>query len=200
MKNQREDTCTYCGVDQDGLHFHPTSFDWKKIFMIVSGASLILALFFSWVLNIDEVAKLLYFVAIFFGGYFVLIGAIRGLTKQRFLNIDFLVIVAAIGAVYINQLAEAAAVIFFFSLAEAFERYGIERSRKALETLINKSPQTAILKDGKEIPVDKVTIGKIVIVRPGDLVPLDGIVVEGDRKSTRLNSSHIPLSRMPSSA
>lgn len=161
------------------MHIHPESLDWKKILTAVSGASLILALFFSWVLAIDEVAKLLYFVAILSGGYFVLIGAIRGLTKQRFLNIDFLVIVAAIGAVYINQLAEAAAVVFFFSLAEAFERFGVERSRKALETLIKKSPQTAILKSGKEVSVDKVKIGEIVLIRPGDLIPLDGIVALG---------------------
>ncbi len=180
MSNEnKQNICTYCNVNQVGLHIHPTRFDWKKIATIISGASLILALFFSWVLDVDEAAKLLYFVAIFSGGYFVFIGAIRGLTKQRFLNIDFLVIVAAIGAVYINQLPEAAAVVFFFSLAEAFERYGIERSHKALEALINKSPQTAILKDGKEVLVDKVTIGEIVIVRPGDLVPLDGVVVEG---------------------
>tara|TARA_B100000745_G_scaffold297227_1_gene243841 strand:+ start:3405 stop:5345 length:1941 start_codon:yes stop_codon:yes gene_type:complete len=179
MAHQKETTCQYCSIDGNSLHIHPESLDWKKILTAVSGASLILALFFSWVLAIDEVAKLLYFVAILSGGYFVLIGAIRGLTKQRFLNIDFLVIVAAIGAVYINQLAEAAAVVFFFSLAEAFERFGVERSRKALETLIKKSPQTAILKSGKEVSVDKVKIGEIVLIRPGDLIPLDGIVALG---------------------
>ena len=134
---------------------------------------------FNWIFNIDEAARLLYFVAIFSGGYFVFLGAIRGLTKQRFLNIDFLVIVAAIGAIYISQLAEAAAVIFFFSLAEAFERFGIERSKRALEDLVKKSPQTAILKNGKKVLVEKVHVGNIVLVRPGDLIPLDGKVIKG---------------------
>tara|TARA_B100000745_G_scaffold295539_1_gene239765 strand:+ start:3320 stop:5260 length:1941 start_codon:yes stop_codon:yes gene_type:complete len=180
MTSQKQSTCTYCNVDQDSLHIHPASFDWRKIMTAIAGSSLLIALFFSWALEMDAIARAFYYISVFSGGYFVFLGAIRGLTKQRFLNIDFLVIVAALGAVYINQLAEAAAVIFFFSLAEAFERYGIERSRKALETLINKSPQTAILKDGKEIPVDKVTIGEIIIVRPGDLIPLDGVVVEGN--------------------
>jgi Cd2+/Zn2+-exporting ATPase len=175
----KQNACTYCSVGQDGLHIHPTRFDWKKIATIISGASLLLALFFGWVLNTAEASRWLYLVAIFSGGYFVLLGAVRGLTKQRFLNIDFLVVVASIGAIYINQLAEAAAVVFFFSLAEAFERFGIERSRKALETLIKKSPQTAILKDGTEVPVDTVQVGVIVLIRPGDLIPLDGIVVEG---------------------
>lgn len=175
----QQNNCQYCSIGQNGLHFHPASFDWKKILTIVSGANLLLALFFSWILNIDEAAELLYFISIFSGGYFVFLGATRGLIKQKFLNIDFLVIVAAIGAIYISQLAEAAAVVFFFSLAEAFERFGIERSRKALETLIKKSPQTAILKDGRKVAVDKVKIEEIVIVRPGDLIPLDGVVIEG---------------------
>ncbi len=178
-----QNNCKYCSVDtntiQKNLHIHPTMFDWKKISTIFSGASLLLALFFSWVLNINEAAKLLYFIAIFSGGYFVVRGAIRGLTKQKFLNIDFLVTIAAIGAIYINQLAEAAAVIFFFSLAEAFERFGIEKSRKALEALIEKSPKTAILKNGKEVLVNKIKVNDIVIVRPGDLIPLDGTVAEG---------------------
>ena len=179
MMQQKQNTCQNCDSDKNNEANYSAGFDWKKIFTIISGVSLLLALFFSWALNLNEVANLFYFVAIFSGGYFVFIGAIRGLTKQRFLNIDFLVIVAAIGAVYINQLAEAAAVVFFFSLAEAFERFGVERSRKALETLIKKSPQTAILKDGREVSVDKVNIGDIVLIRPGDLIPLDGIVALG---------------------
>ncbi len=179
MKNQKKDDCKYCNISKNNLHIHTIKFDWKKTLTITSGVSLILALFFSWFLNIDEVAKFLYFIAIFSGGYFVLIGAIKGLTKQKFLNIDFLVIVASIGAIYINQLAEAAAVVFFFSLAEAFERFGIERSNKALEALVKKSPQTAILKNGKKVAVSQIKVGEIVLIRPGDLVPLDGIVVLG---------------------
>ena len=179
MIQNKQNSCQSCDSDKEDGISSSAGFDWKKIFTAISGVSLLLALFFSWVLKLNEAADLFYFLSIFSGAYFVLIGAIRGLTKQRFLNIDFLVIVAAIGAVYINQLAEAAAVIFFFSLAEAFERFGVERSRKALETLIKKSPQTAILKDGRELSVEKVSIGDIILIRPGDLIPLDGVVVEG---------------------
>ena len=182
MKKKQRD-CEYCSIDADSnkssLHIHPANFDWKKISTVFSGASLLLALFFSWVLNIKEGAEILYLISIFSGGYFVIHGAIRGLTKQRFLNIDFLVTVAAIGAIYIDQLAEAAAVVFFFSLAEAFERFGIKRSKEALEALVSKSPKTAILKNGKEIQVNEIKKGAVVITRPGDLIPLDGVVVEG---------------------
>ena len=122
--------------------------NWKKVLTGISGVILLLAFFFSWILHFSEVAKILYFISIFVGGYYVFLGAVRGVLKQKFLNIDFLVIIAALGAIYINQLAEAAAVIFFFSLAEMFEEFGIERSRKAVEALVKKSPQTAILKTG----------------------------------------------------
>lgn len=178
MKKE-QDKCEYCNVDNSALHIHPSGFDWKKITTAFSGISLLAALFFSLFLGLKESAYFLYLLSILSGGYFVLVGAIRGITKQKFLNIDFLVVIAAIGAIYINQIAEAAAVVFFFSLAEAFERYGISRSKKALEALIDKSPKIAILKDGSEVKVDDVKVDDIVVVRPGDMIPLDGIVVEG---------------------
>lgn len=140
---------------------------------------MLLALVLGWLGLPMFATKILYLISIFSGGYFVFWAAIRGLLKKRFLNIDFLVTIAAIGAIYINQLAEAAAVVFFFSLAEMFEEYGIERSRKALETLVKKSPQTAILADGRKAPVEEVKLKDIVIVRPGDLIPLDGAVIKG---------------------
>ena len=168
--------------------------NWKKVLTVVSGAALLLALFFSWVLDADEAANVLYFISIFSGGCYVAFGAFKGLVKQRFLNIDFLVVMAALGAVYINQLAEAAAVIFFFSLAEMFETYGIERSRKAVEILIEKSPQTAILKTGEKVSVEQVKIEDIVIVRPGDLIPLDGMIVKG---SSSVNEATITGESIP---
>ena len=77
------------------------------------------------------------------GSVFVVQSAITGLVKQRFLNISFLVVIASIGAIYIGEYAEAAAVVFFFALAELFESYGVERSRRAVAALIKKSPSSS---------------------------------------------------------
>ena len=153
--------------------------NWKKVLTIVSGVSIALAWISGWLSFPEFVSSIFYYISIVMGGYFVFIAAARGLLRQRFLNINFLVSIAALGAIYINQLAEAASVIFFFSLAEYFEEFGIERSRKALETLLDKSPQTATLKDGRTLPVEEVKIADTVIVRPGDIVPMDGTVVFG---------------------
>ena len=153
--------------------------DWKKLLTIISGMALLLAIALSRFSVPEIVGTTLYYVAIVSGGYFVFLAAIRGLWRQRFLNINFLVTVAAIGAIYVHQLAEAASVVFFFSLAEYFEEFGIERSRKALQTLLKKSPKTAQLKNGGKVSIEDVKVGDIVIVRSGDLIPMDGIVVSG---------------------
>lgn len=151
----------------------------KKVLTAISGISILLGWILGWLGAQESISQTLYLLAIFSGGYFVFTAALKGLLKQRFLNINFLVTIATIGAIYIDQLAEAAAVVFFFSLAEFFEEFGIERSRKAVEALVKKSPQTAILADGRKVPIEEVKIKDIVIVRPGDLIPLDGIVVKG---------------------
>ena len=153
--------------------------NWEKVLTGISGGALLIGLFFSWVMKDAASAEIFYYISILLGGYYVFSGAVKGILKQRFLNINFLVVVAAVGAVYIDQMAEAAAVVFFFSLAEAFEEFGIERSRKAVETLLKKSPQTAILESGEKVPVEKVKVGDVVIVRPGDLIPVDGKIVKG---------------------
>lgn len=151
---------------------------WKKFLTLVSGVAISLAFVLSFS-GLSKEAVLLYYISIISGGYFVLISAVQGLVRQKFLNINFLVVVAALGAIYINQIAEAAAVVFFFSLAEFFEEYGIEKSKKAVETLIKKAPKTAILKNGDIVPVESVRKGDIILVKPGDLIPLDGKVIKG---------------------
>jgi Cd2+/Zn2+-exporting ATPase len=137
----------------------------------------------------------LYALSILTGGIYVVKGAMRGLLKQRFLNIDFLVVIASLGAIYINQLPEAAAVIFFFSLSEALEEYGIARSRKALQALLHSAPQTTTLLDGKVIAVTEVTIGSQVAVRPGELIPLDGKVIKGNSAVNEATITGEPLPR-----
>ena len=92
---------------------------WKKFLTLVSGISILIAFALS-LSGFNREAILFYYVSLISGGYFVLISAIQGLVRQKFLNINFLVVVAALGAIYINQTAEAAAVVFFFSLAEFF--------------------------------------------------------------------------------
>jgi len=153
--------------------------DLKKIFTIISGLFTGAAFVLSFFAISPAILTALYFTGIATGGIYVVLGALKGLLKQRFLNIDFLVVIATIGAIFINQLPEAAAVVFFFSLSEALEDYGVGRSRKALEALLHKSPQTATLLDGSTKPIADVTVDTVVAVKPGEMIPLDGLITKG---------------------
>ncbi|OYW84753.1 hypothetical protein B7Z17_03555, partial [Candidatus Saccharibacteria bacterium 32-49-10] len=125
------------------------------------------------------IAKWLYFVSLIAGGAPVAASAVQSVLKRK-ISISLLVTVAAVGALYLGQIAEAAAVMFFFALAEAFEEFGEARSQKAVAALLESAPKIARLKDGTEVPVEQVREGQIVKIRPGDMVPLDGVVVEGE--------------------
>ena len=152
----------------------------KKNLTVLSGLMLGAA-FLGGLIDVNQnVITAFYLLSILAGGIFVLRSALTGLVEQRFLNINFLVAVAAIGAIYIGQYAEASAVVFFFMLAEFFEDFGVERSKRALEALVKKSPKIATLLNGRQIPVDEAKINDVVVVRPGDLIPLDAVVVKGE--------------------
>ncbi len=124
-------------------------------------------------------AEWFYLVSLGASGVPVAVSAIRNVLIRK-ISISLLVTIAAAGALYLGQVAEAAAVMFFFALAEAFEEFGEARSQKAVTALLECTPKIARLKDGTEVPVEKVSAGQIVKIRPGDMVPLDGVVVEGE--------------------
>ena len=162
--------------------------------MIISGIGTVVGFLLSYAGVSENITNILFLASIIVGGIFVVQGAFEGLTKKKFLNIEFLVVIASIGALYLGELGEASAVIFFFSLAEAFESYGIKRSRKALEELVKNNPKQANLKDGTVVEIDNIELNSIVIVKPGDLIPLDGTIVVG---TSAINEASITGESLP---
>lgn len=166
----------------------------RTIATTISGIGTVLGFLLSYAGVEENITNIIFLASIFVGGLFVLQGAFEGLTKKRFLNIEFLVVIASIGALYLGELGEASAVIFFFSLAEAFESFGIKRSQKALEELIENNPKEATLKDGTVLSIDSVPLESIVVIKPGDLVPLDGTIIFG---TSALNEASITGESLP---
>lgn len=158
-------------------HQEPKHGRMNKVLTVVAAVGFIGGLAFS-LLKLPG-AEALYLVSLAAGGIPVAISAVRKVLKRK-ISISLLVTIAALGALYLGQFAEAAAVMFFFALAEAFEEFGESRSQKAVAALLEKSPKIARMKDGREIPVEDVKKGEIFKVRPGDMVPLDGVVVDGE--------------------
>lgn len=110
----------------------------------------------------------------------VLINGVKSLFRLKFSDINLLMSVAILGSVYLQKTEEAMIIIILFALGEALEDFGVERSQDALKKLVDDSPKTAFLKNkGKRLPVNEIKIGDIIIVKPGDAIPLDGEIIEG---------------------
>ncbi len=127
--------------------------------------------------------SMLFFVAAYIsGGHEGFLEALKDL-RHRHLNIDFLMITAAIGAALIGEWAEGAMLLFLFTLAEALEDFAMDRTRSAVEALTKLRPNEAtVRRDNREVrvPVEEVRVGEVVIVRPGEEIPMDGKVLVGE--------------------
>ncbi len=116
-------------------------------------------------------------------GYEVIFEALENVRRKKTFGEEFLMSIASIGAFTIGEYPEAIAVMLFFQVGEMFEEYAEDRSKKSIESLMNLKPDTANVKEGENIVTkapEKVKIGDIILVKPGERVPLDGIVVSGE--------------------
>lgn len=128
------------------------------------------------------VSSIILVSAMIVSGYRMAINGIKGLLKGN-IGIDFLVTVAAVGATLIGQFQEAALVVFLKDVSIKLEVIASERARHAIEALMELRPEIANIKTDegeKTVPVDRVLPGEVFIVKPGDRIPLDGEVVEGE--------------------
>ncbi|MBY0325183.1 MAG: heavy metal translocating P-type ATPase [Reyranella sp.] len=124
----------------------------------------------------------LYLGAYAFGGFFTLREAIDNLRLKRF-EIDTLMLVAAAGAAALGAWAEGALLLFLFSLGHALEHYAMGRAKRAIEALAELAPRTALVRRGgdlREVPVEELAIGDVVVVKPDARLPADGFVVAGE--------------------
>lgn len=111
----------------------------------------------------------------------VITGGLQSLIRLKFSNINLLMTVATFGALFLGELEEATIIIVLFAISEALEEFGITKSQNALEELIEKTPKTALIKGMEsKTPIEKIALNDIVVVKPGDYIPLDGIVVKGE--------------------
>ena len=154
----------------------------EAVFVGLTLAGMVTGLTTGWLSGPSLLAWGGYGVAYVFGGWYGFRGAIETL-RHRAVDIDLLMIVAAVGALSIGAPFEGAMLLFLFSLSNTLQHYAIGRSRRAIESLVEMRPDEAqVLRDGEEVtvPVDEVAVGDVFVVRPGDKIPLDGIVESGE--------------------
>lgn len=130
-------------------------------------------------------------------GYGVVKSAVKNILRGEFFDEKFLMSVASLGAVCIGQLPEAVAIMLFYQIGERFEDYAVDKSEKSINALMEIRPDTAnVIRGGKEITVkaEEVQPGETIVVKPGDRIPVDGIITKG---SSFLDNSAITGESVP---
>lgn len=174
----------------------------ELIFAALSGAMLLL----GWVLSkftgvSPYFSWSLYVAAYFFGGFFTFRETLTNLRSLR-LEIDALMLVAAVGAAILGEWAEGALLLFLFSLGHALEHYAMGRAKKAIEELAKLTPQTALVRRGdgtEEIPVEQLRLGDVVIIKPNERISADGFVIKGESSVNQapITGESIPVDKRP---
>ncbi|MBP8257742.1 MAG: cadmium-translocating P-type ATPase, partial [Opitutaceae bacterium] len=175
---------------------------WALIMVAVSGITLAIAFFGAKFAGLPGTVALgLYLLSYLAGGIDVARSAFMQLLRGKF-DTDVLMLAAALGAAALGKWAEGAFLLFLFSLGHAGEHYALDRARNAVSELGKLMPATAhVRRDGRliEIPVEQVAIDEIVVVRPGDRVPVDGVVAEGTSSldQSAITGESVPVTREP---
>ncbi|GAA0277941.1 MULTISPECIES: heavy metal translocating P-type ATPase [Pseudomonas] len=173
----------------------------ELVFALICGALLGAGVLAGKLGLIDRLPLVLYVSAYVFGGWFTTKEAISNIRQKRF-EIDTLMLLAAAGAASIGAWAEGALLLFLFSLGHSLESYAMGRAKKAIEALSKLAPATAIVRSTngtKELPVELLVPGDIVIVRPNDRLPADGFVVVGSSSINQapVTGESVPVDKQP---
>lgn len=189
--------------DSDHRHSHGSGeFNLKEELLPVLGvvALLVLGIIFEKPLHdtpygIGEYA--VFIPAYLISGWTVLKSAGRNILRGQVFDENFLMTIATVGAIAIHQLPEAVAVMLFFRVGELFQEYSVGRSRRSIKALLEIRPDTANLKVNgrvKEVSPETVNVGDIILVKPGEKIPLDGEILEGNSQidTSALTGESVP--------
>jgi len=140
-----------------------------------------------------------YVGAYFTGGCFGVLAALQSL-RQWTIDVDLLMVLAALGAAFVNAPFEGAMLLFLFSLSNVLQAYAIDRTRKAIKSLMKLRPEKALVRrDGGTLllPVKELVIGDLLVVRPGESIALDSVIVEGSSTidQASLTGESVPVSK-----
>ena len=178
----------------------------KALIRIIVAAVLMIVLgLVSHFANINEyVLFALYMVPYLVVGYDVLWKAVKGIGRGQVFDENFLMAIATVGAIILQEYTEGVAVMLFYQIGELFQSIAVGKSRKNISDLMDIRPDYAnIEEDGKLVRVDPDTLepGSVIVVEPGERIPIDGVVVEGESSlnNSALTGESIPVDVGPDS-
>ncbi|PID95555.1 MAG: heavy metal translocating P-type ATPase [Bacteroidetes bacterium] len=166
-------------------------------FALFAGLLLLIGHSFTFFESLSGYSIVCYVLSFFFSSFFTVQGTLLKLQKGKF-EIDFLMVVAACGAAYLDKWAEGALLLFLFSLGHALEHYALGKAEKAISALGKLAPETALVKKGKEfvkISVKELRVGDTVLVKSYAKIAADAVVISG---RSSVNQASITGESMPS--
>lgn len=177
---------------------------WRDLTVMVpvsSGIAFVAGLILEWS-GQETAALLVFWVGLLLGASTFVPGAVRRLVTKRKLGIGLLMTISATGAVILGYVEEAAALAFLYSLAEALEDKAMDRARGGLRALLKLVPETAtIRRDGVAVavPAKEVRVGQVMLIRPGERIPTDGVVRSGrsNLDNSAITGESIPVEVEP---
>lgn len=178
---------------------------WRNPKVVTSLASGILLLL-GWLISqsgaLPGISLAIYLTAIGIGGYYFGREALEELLHERKVGIEMLMLVAAIAATLLGEAAEGAMLVFLYSISEAAEGYTEEKTRSAIRALMDLAPKMALVqRDGKEIeiPVEEVVVGDVFIVKPGQSIATDGVILVGNSNVNQapVTGESVPVEKAP---
>ena len=168
----------------------------RMLWRILAAAALLLVLHFVPVQG--ALRFLLYMIPYAVVGYDILIKAVKGVKNRQPFDENFLMAVATVGAIALGDYAEGVAVMLFYQIGELFQSYAVGRSRQNISALMDIRPDYANIEGGDgeltQVDPDEVGVGSVIVVRPGEKVPIDGVIVEGH---ATLNTSALTGESLP---
>jgi Cd2+/Zn2+-exporting ATPase len=174
----------------------------ELIFAILAGVCVAAGFGLSFMGTVPGSVSLgLYVGGYVFGGYYTVREAIDTLRAGGF-EVDFLMLVAAIGAAVLGKWLEGAFLLFLFSLGHSLEHYAMRRARRAIESLADLAPDIALVRrngEEQEVPVGELAVGDTVIVKPNERIPVDGVVVTGESAVNQapVTGESVPVDKAP---
>lgn len=200
--HNHEEHC-HCHDDSCGCgHDHSAEVDKKQFWFKVGfgGFMFVLGYIFTELLSVNEYIPLICFgISYIVVGFDIVKEAVEGVIKGNIFNENFLMTIASIGAFVIGEYSEGCAVVLLYTIGEYLQSVALGKSRKSITDMLKSTPQKVIVeKDGKQIETDpeKVNVGDIFIVNPGEKIELDGVVVSGNAEvdTAALTGESIPAS------
>ena len=179
----------------------PPSSAARGVLVAVSAAALAVGLVLQLAGVAEPVAIAAFIAAAATGGVFPARRAVRSL-RARELDINVLMLVAVVGAMFLREWAEAGTVVFLFAIAQWLESRSMDRARDAIRTLMDLTPDQARIRhqDHEElVPVEQIAIGAVMLIRPGEKIPLDGEIVLGrsDVNQAPITGESLPVDKGP---